>query len=431
MTGLVALLLGLGPQLLGQGGLQVASVANNGHLGDSSSHSSIISADGRVVAFMSNAENLTPHDGNGLPDVFVRDLIAQTLVCVSLTPEGFTGDSGSYSPSLSTDGRFVAFESDSANLVPGDNNGFSDIFVRDLVTGSIERASLNTLGREADLPCSEPSISGDGRFVVFESYSTSLAPVSNPGVREVFVRDRVAGQTFIASVNPSGQSSNGSSGDASISLDGSRVAFHSWANNLTVDDFNNTLDVFVFDLASREVVLASRTHEGLGGDGPSLRPSLSRDGRLVAFHSDAHNMIPGDVNNYSDCFVRDLENGTTERVSISSLAAAGNEDSDRAVITANGRLVAFHSHASNLVHADSNFQQDIFVHDRISGETIRVSTSPEGVEGNFLSSEPWIAGLTGAVVFESWAENFIPDDQNQVADVFVRSLSGLFTPPNR
>lgn len=428
---LVVLMFCFSPGLNGQGGPQLVSVAKGGALANGSSHSAAASADGRYVAFMSNADNLTPHDENRSPDIFVRDLTTQDIVCVSLSPTGHTGGSASYSPCLSADGRFVAFESESANLVPDDTNGFADIFVYDLITGNLERASVSSLERQADLPCEVSSISGDGRFVAFESYATTLAPSSNPGVREIFVRDRLSGQTFIASPGLNGLPANGSSGNASFSLDGSRVAYHSWSDNLAPNDSNGGLDVFVYDLAADEVILASLTSEGLGANGPSTQPTLSGDGRLVAFHSDAHNLVPGDTNTYSDCFVRDLVTGQIEIVSLSTSGTLANEESGRAVITANGRLVVFHSHASNLVHNDSNKQQDIFVHNRVSGETLRVSANQEGVQGNFLSSWPWVAVLSGDIVFESWAENFFPGDVNQASDIFVRPLAGLLKPKTR
>ena len=408
-----------------QAGPQLLSTTSSGQLAQGGSYNPVASADGRFVAFTSNATNLTSLDTNGTWDVFVKDLSSGTVTCVSVTPLGQAGNGESSSPAISADGRFVAFSSDSSDLLPGDTNGFADVFVHDRVTGLLERASVNSVGREADLPCYVPAISGDGRYVAFESYSKTLVLATNPGIREIFVRDRLTGQTFIASHGIGDQVSNGSSGNVAFSLDGSRLAFDSWATNLVPFDGNPSPDVFVYDLDDGEIHLVSVPDGGGVATSSSAHARLSADGRLVTFQSNAKNLVVGDFNLASDCFVHDLETGSTRRVSLTSAGLEGNNHSSRPVISGDGRYVVFHSDADDLVAGDTNVQQDVFVHDQRSGQTVRVSTDAVGVQGGKLSSQPSIAAASGHIVFESWAENFFHGDVNQAPDVFVRPLAEL------
>lgn len=426
--GSVVLLGALTPLLSAQPGPTLVSTSSLGPLASGSSYAPVASADGRYVAFSSIASNLTPGDTNNQYDVFVRDMQNGQLVCVSLTPTGRTGNGDSYDVKLSEHGRFAAFTSQASNLVPGDHNEFADIFVFDLLTGLLERVSVNSQGREANLPCGLASLSGDGRYVAFESYSVNLAGPTHPGVREIFLRDRLLGTTSIASVGLGGTPANNSSAHASFSLDGSTLAFDSWAGNLVPDDSNSGIDVFVLDLASGAIRLVSVPSGGGSSSSACNHATLSADGKLVAFQSAAKNLVPGDTNQVADCFVRDLVAGTTERISLSTGGSQGDSHSGRPVISADGRLVVFHSHASNLVDHDTNVQQDVFVHDRSQGVTLRVSVDATGRQGDKLSSLPGLAIVSADVVFESWAENFFAGDNNRASDVFLRPLSEILNP---
>jgi Tol biopolymer transport system component len=343
------------------------SLSSSGEQGDYRSDWSSISADGRFVAFHSGATNLVPGDTNGWDDIFVRDRLTCTTERVSLSSSGGQGNGGdSGRPFISADGQFVAFESFATNLVPGDTNGWDDIFVRDRLTCTTERVSLSSLGDQGNYWSYWPSVSADGRFVAFHSYSSNLVPDDTNGRDDIFVRDSLLGITERVSVSSGGEQGNGDSGWAErISADGQFVAFQSYASNLVQDDTNGLWDVFVRDRQSDTTELVSVSSSGELGNGWSEVPSMSADGRFVAFHSGATNLVPGDTNGCLDVFVRDRQSGITERVSISSSGEQANiGDSGLPSISADGRFVPFVSYASNLVPDDTNDAFDVFVHER-------------------------------------------------------------------
>jgi Tol biopolymer transport system component len=383
-----------------------------------------VSADGRYAAFQSTASNLVIGDLNGhLPDVFVRDLLTPTTLMVSVDSSGGAANGGSIAPSMSADGRYVAFESDASNLVAGDSNGMRDIFVHDLSTGVTERVSVDSNGFEANGPSYFASISADGRWVAFESDATNLVPAERNSVRDVFVHDRQTGQTKRASVNVSGGIGNAASTWPSISGDGRYVAFMSDATNLVANDVNGFTDVFVKDMVSGVVLLATADTSGVQGNAASMSPSISSDGRVVAFASDASNLVALDTNGATDVFARDLVSGVTARISVDSAGSQANSVSlaqGNAQVSSDGRFVAFDSMASNLVAGDTNGGSDCFVHDRLTGSTLRVSVTTAGAPAGGGSRAPAISPDGRFIVFESSATNLVPGDNNNFWDVFLR-----------
>jgi len=257
----------------------------------------------------------------------------------------------------------VAFASDARNLVPGDTNGAEDVFVHDLTTGQTVRVSVDSAGTQSNGASFFPVISADGRLVTFASSASNLVPGDTNGAKDIFVHDLTTGQTVRVSVNSAGTQSNGASFFPVISADGQSVAFESLATNLVPGDTNGVRDIFVHDLTTRQTVRVSADSAGIQGNGSSSSPSLSADGQLVAFASDATNLVPGDTNGVKDIFVRDLTTGQTARVSVDSAGIEGNGDSFFPSLAANERLVAFDSFATNLVPGDTNGAEDIFVHD--------------------------------------------------------------------
>jgi Tol biopolymer transport system component len=240
---------------------------------------------------------------------------------------GVAGTDNSYVPSISGDGRYVAFESLATNLLGAgnDNNGFSDVFVHDLQTGATSRVSVDSAGAEGDNNSYSPSISGDGRYVAFVSDATNLLGVGNDtnGSRDVFVHDRDADgngtydeplgvSTVRVSVDSLGAEANGDSSSSSISADGRYVAFESNASNLVDDDINASTDVFVHDLLTATTTRVSVDLAGVEGNGNSNNPSMSADGKSVTFQSDADNLVAGDTNAAPDIFFDDLQAGAGE-----------------------------------------------------------------------------------------------------------------------
>jgi Tol biopolymer transport system component len=275
---------------------------------------------------------------------------------------------GSLSPAISADGRFVAFNSYASNLVPGDTNGTTDIFVRDLLARVTRRVSVGPAGQGNSDSSGVPAISADGRFVTFTSSASNLVPGDTNGAIDVFVRDLQAGVTKRVSVGTGGQA-NDYSFFATISADGRFVAFESFAANLVPGDTNGTSDIFVRDLQAGVTRRVSVGAAGQGNSDSSGAPAISADGRYVAFFSHASNLVPGDTNGAYDIFVRDLLAGVTRRVSVGA-SGQGNRDSLAPAITADGRSVAFVSASFNLVTHDTNRAWDVFVRDPLLDATI-------------------------------------------------------------
>ena len=354
---------------------------------------------------------------------------------VSVSSSGGQGDYSSFATGISAEGRHVAFSSDATTLVKGDTNGKRDAFVRDRLTGETTRVSVNSTGEQSN--CSDPfgcssaaGISADGRYVAIVSAAPDLVSGDTNEASDVFVHDRQTGETKRVSISGSGSEGNGASGYAAISADGRYVAFASSASNLVPGDTNATGDVFIRDLRTGRTTRSSldshRRQTNRGGD--SWDPAISARGRYLAFTSNASNLVAHDTNNLADVFVRDLRTGRTTRVSLSSRGKQAGQDrsgngSNAPSISANGRYIAFHSAASNLVRGDTNRAFDIFVRDTKTKQTRRVSVSNRGRQANAESFGPESISPDGRyVAFGSLASNLVAGDINDTTDVFVYDL---------
>ena len=397
--------------------------AGNQAIGDSEIPS--ISADGRFVAFTSDATNLVPGDTNSTDDIFVRDLLTNIITRVSVNSAGNQGNALSVLPSISGNGRFVAFASNASNLVPGDTNGRADIFVRDLLTNITTRVSVDSAGNQGNGISYSllSSISADGRFVTFASNASNLVAGDTNNSGDIFVRDLLTNTTTPVSVDSAGNQGNGISEFPSLSADGRFVAFASNASNLVPGDTNNSRDTFVRDLLTNTTTRVSVDSAGIQGNDSSNLPSISADGRFVAFVSGATNLVPGDTNNRGDIFVRDLLTNTTTCVSVDSAGNPGNDSSLYSSISADGRFVVFESDAFNLVRGDTNNSTDIFVRDLSTNTTTRVSVSGGGNQGNGESYSPSISANGQKVAFSSKASNLVPGDTNNGSDLFIVDLT--------
>jgi Tol biopolymer transport system component len=340
------------------------------------SHRAAISADGRYVAFESWASNLHPDDGDTTPDVFVRDLEAHTTTLVSRAggADGDKGDDYAVSPAISADGRFVAFESDATNLHPDDGDSNYDVFVRDLEahTTTLVNRATGAAGDKGDDQGFNPAISADGRFVAFESDATNLHPDDGDSNYDVFVRDLEAHTTTLVNraTGAAGDKGDDEGFNPAISADGRFVAFESGASNLHPDDGDLNNDVFVRDLEAHTTTLVSRATGATGANGndQSYTPAISADGRFVAFESYATNLHPDDGNGLQDVFRRDVLGpllaaaadayATDEDTPLSIDAAAGvlgnDTDPDGDGLTA--ALVSGPAHGSLTLNADGSFR---------------------------------------------------------------------------
>lgn len=286
--------------------------------------------------------------------------------------------------------------------------------------GDMEWVSVDSNGQKPSWGDSRyPSISGDGRFVAFHS-DVNLASGVNDGNTHIFLRDRQTGITTRASVDSNGVQANESSFDAEISGDGHFITFYSFASNLVSSDTNHKIDVFVYDPQLGVTTRVSVGSSGNEGNGDSRSPSISGNGRFVTFLSDADNLVSGDTNGSRDIFVHDRQTGITTRISVSSDGVEGNGDSFQPAMSSDGRFVAFLSDADNLVSGDSNGKRDTFVHDRQTGQTMLVSITSAGVQANEHSYEPKISGDGRFVAFVSFADNLVSGDTNGQRDIFVR-----------
>lgn len=411
------------------------SVDSGGNQSNSYSYLPAVSGDGRHVVFASLADDLVVGDGNGNWDVFVHDRQTGATTRASVGAGGIEADGVSLEPDISDDGRFVAFSSSATNLVAGDSNGSDDVFVRDRQSGATTRVSRASDGAQGDQYSLYPSLSADGRFVAFWSAAGNLVTGDSNGVDDGFVHDRQSGVTTRISVSGAGVQGNAASELPRISADGRFVVFDSLATQLVAGDRNGGRDVFVHDrqLSATErvpdVAVPPPASAPWLGDGVSWtrNRSLSADGRYLAFVSQATNLVVGDSFGHNDIFVRDLRAGITTRVSVDSSGNQANGYSDSPSISADGRYVAFQSTASNLVSGDSNGATDVFRHDRQTGVTMRLSVNDAGVQGNGNSLVPAISAQGDRIAFISLATNLVAGDGNGRQDVFLRDIGLAMT----
>ena len=389
-----------------------------------------ISADGRYVAFQSTASDLVPGDTNASRDVFVRDRLLGTTERASVDSGDAqaNGDSGEDGLAISADGRYVAFESSATNLVTGDTNAATDVFVRDRQSGTTERVSLSSAGTQGNGSCQSNtltiSISADGHYVTFSSLASNLVAADANARGDVFVRDRLLGTTERVSVDSAEVEADGFSTDSSVSDDGRYVAFTSVATNLVAGDANGISDIFVRDRQLGTTACVSVDPSGNVGNSFSNLPSISADGRYVAFQSDSTTLVAGDTNFRRDVFLRDRQSGTTERVSVASGGGQGNDDCYFPSMSSDARYVAFYGPPTNLVAGDTNGGWDVFLRDRQLATTVRVSLSSAGSQANGSSYLASISDDGRYVAFRSDAADLVQGDTNGFDDIFVHDRLG-------
>ena len=387
----------------------------------------VISADGHIVVYYSSATNLVNGDTNNTHDIFVHDRQTGQTSRVSVASDGSQANDASAMPVVSADGRFVAFESLARNLVSGDTNGW-DVFVHDRQTGQTTRASVASDGSQANGDSLEPSISADGRFVAFYSRASNLVSEDTNGTWDVFVHDRQTGETTRVSLASDGSEGNDSSEDASISADGSLIAFTSKASNLVSGDTNGLWDVFVHDRQTGQTTRASVASDGSQGFDtfPSIS-SISADGRFIAFVSIANTLVNGDTNGSTDVFVHDRHTGQTTRASVASdgrQAFVSSGFSANSVISADGRFVVFASLDGTLADDGLNECEGVYVHDMQTGVTTRATVAFDGSSANDCSGGSGVSISADGrfVTFTSHATNLVADDTNNRQDIFVRDV---------
>lgn len=440
----------------------LVSRSTSGQQANDWSQSSSISADGRHVAFVSWATNLVPGlrqaacpsvEGSytsrnvsttACPLVFVRDRLTGTTRLVSMSSSGDQANDASVAPSISADGRYIAFHSLASNLVGSDTNGVNDVFVHDVVTRLTSRVSVLSSGAEArdDTPfaaygttgSSHPSISSNGRYVAFQSFAHNLVPGDTNGGPEgktkvggldVFIHDRATRETRRVSMSSTGMSSRQGewySYSPDISSDGKYVAFVSGQDVGGTGENVDVYEIYVQALDGGATRRVSVSSSGERGNSNSDLPRLSDDGRFVLFSSRASNFVAGDTNATWELYVRDLVAHTTTRVSLPSAGGRSQQGS----ISSDGRYVAYESDA---YESDANeldpgetsgrILLQVFLHDRLTNTTILISVSAAGAQANNGAYAPSISADGRSVAFQSVASNLVSGDENGVADIFV------------
>lgn len=376
-----------------------------------------IDAAGNVIAFRSEASDLVPGDANTLADVFVRYTTSNQTTCASVATSGVPGDGPSGAPDISSDARFVVFESSASDLVPGDSNAKWDVFRRDLVSGETTLVSSGSAGQPADGDSRSPSVSSDGRYVAFVSGATDIVSGDTNGYEDVFVRDMQSMATVRASVSATGTQLPADSSAPAISGDGRRVAFVTVSGAVVAGDTNGVSDVFVRDLDAMTTVRASISSTGDQGNLGSFSPASNRDGTVVAFESMATNLVSADENGVRDIIVRDFAAGTTVRASLSSSGSQADAGCQSPSLSEDGRYVAFSSAAATLVHSDRNEASDVFLHDLGLRRTSRLSVSVDGWELMGGSYSPSLNASGTVAALHSFADGVAPGDANGAADV--------------
>jgi Tol biopolymer transport system component len=397
------------------------SVDSSGVQGDGESAHASLSFDGRFVVFRSLASNLVANDTNGLWDIFVHDRLTGVTERVNVDSSGAQAADGdsymSLARSISDDGRYVVFDSLATNLVPGDVNGEFDVFLHDRATGTTQIVSVSSSGTYGDDRSEESTISADGSCIAFSSRAANLVPGDSNQTWDIFLHVLATGTTEAVSVDPTGKLEGGRS--PALSNDGRFVTFNSGGNFVPGDWWNGMADLYLRDRSTGVTELVDVDAAGKAAKNGAIgNSSLSADGRFVAFPCDSENLL-GPAFGYSQILVRDRQSGTNTIVSVDSLGAPGNSFSSSPAISADGRFVAFRSSATNLVAGDTNGQYDVFVHDRATGVTSRVSVDSFGIQGNDRSYLSSISGDGTVVAFYSYATNLVPGDSNRLEDVFV------------
>jgi uncharacterized repeat protein (TIGR01451 family) len=403
------------------------SVNTNGVAANSYSDLPRLNAAGNVVAFYSEAQDLVSQTVTGSGDIYHRDITAGLTRLVSVATNGTSGSSsGAYDPEISSDGRYVIFESGATNLSALDDNPLAwDIYLRDLSNSICELITVNgTASGSGNGDAYDPALSADGRYVAFETYANNLGPADAGNILDLYVRDRLSGSNMLCSVNTNGTGGgNDQSFDAVVSANGRMILFESIASDLAAGDNNGTTDIFAYDTWSNVLHLVSANLANSGaGNGQSLDPAVSADGRYVAFQSLASDLIAGDTNNATDIFVRDLQTGTTTLISGNcDSGQPGNSDSYDPSISDDGRYVAFESYATDLTAGRfATGQENIYRRDRQLGTTELVSYNRfQNGGGNGNAYYALISADGTAVAFAAYASDLVAFDGNINDDIFV------------
>jgi dipeptidyl aminopeptidase/acylaminoacyl peptidase len=399
------------------------SLDSNGNEGNDESDFSNISSNGQYAVFQSYANNLVTSDTNGKVDIFTKNLATGSTALISSDSSGIIGNNNSVNPTISPNGRYVVFQSSATNLVTGDTNNMTDVFMKDTQTGITTLISSDSAGVIGNNYSGSPVISLNGQYVVFYSTANNLVTGDTNNAVDIFMKNTQTGVTTLISSNSTGIIGNTGSSDPAISSDGRYIAFNSTANNLVTGDTNGRSDIFIKDTQTGITTLVSSDSAGTIGNNNSNSLAISSDGRYVAFSSYATNLIAGDTNNATDIFLKDTQTGVTTLVSSDSAGVIQNNTSYTPKVSSDGRYVVFTSESTNLVSGDTNGGSDIYLKDTQTGVTTLISSNSAGTIGNNASYNPAISLNNQYIVFTSYADNLVTGDTNSTSDIFCKDIT--------
>jgi uncharacterized repeat protein (TIGR01451 family) len=429
MLATVALAVPASAAVAAPGDLHLASAGPTGTASNGEALVPSVSQDGTMVAFFSTATNLHPADTDPGPDVYVKNLRTGAVILASRAASGAKGNGESRSPAISADGSRVAFVSTATNLHPA---GVPGVYVKDLTTGAVQLASVTETGTPANDGADGVTLSDDGSTVAFSTTATNLHPEDPVADFDVYVKDLTTGRLTLASLSASGEKRIGlfGSGAADLSANGGRVVFHSDVPGLHPADGDGAADVFVRDLRTGELTLASTNDVGAKGNAQSTGPSLAGDGMRVAFNSYATNLDPAlAVNGLNAIFLKDLATGDLSLVSRNAAGDLILFGVSNPSMSADAARIAFTSPSTNAHPADADGLSDVFVKDLATGHVFLASSSTAGVKGNGDSYPAQLAAGGSTAVFRSSATNLAPADTDSASDVFAKELGDAAPPP--
>lgn len=358
------------------GAIEQINVATDGSPGNAHAMALGMSADGNYVVFSSAATNLVSQTLDYTGQVYLRDRVKNETILVSLGTDGRGGDGYSTDADVSDDGNFVVFRSSSTNLTAEPTNTNMSVFLYDRTANTTTLVSKTAAGFEPNGNSLQPQISGNGQMISYVSYATNLDSRDTDTKTDIYAYDRIKDSTELVTVSSDGLGSgNNSSGAMSMSYDGKLIAYHTYASNIFANDYNAQFDIGLRDLNQQTTTRISVTHDASEADKGSSFPSITADGRYIAYRSQATNLVENDTNGYTDGFVLDRQTGALKLASVGYTAELPNDYhvSQIPYLSANGRYFTFDSRASNMVLDDPNTSIDFFLVDYDTKPTIAIT----------------------------------------------------------
>ena len=403
------------------GEFERVSVLSDGSEANRASNFPSLNADGSITVFESTATNLVAEDTNGKSDIFLHNRNTAETIRVSVNNAGVEANDACYDPAVSGNGNFVVYESYATNLVEGIKERSPRIYLYDVANKKTELVSVSASGAPAD-GCVDASISGDGRFVVFSSRSPLIEEDFN-NEEDIYLRDRQNGVTRHISIADHWDMPNGQCRRPQISENGQYIVFDSLASNLISSDLNGCGDIFLYDQNDNKITCITALNEYEQANSDSETAHISANGNFVVFESKGNNLVEMDTNAVADIFLKNLETGEFLRISVNNEGEQANKNSKDPVISGDGKYVVFVSRASNLDPAGKAKGNQVYIHDIEQGTTRLGGMATDGRVQRGNSEVPMISSDGKIVVFKSSISNLVENDKNYMSDIFLNILA--------